>query len=129
MADTMHAPGCQPDPDRDPYVGCECGATIRPHMPTEAEVRSVWSFWRDYGGLTNAPHSATTEEAVAEFDRFLANVRAEAERKGAVEALREAAALCEDGPRVWVQKAGGRTKPIRLRDWLDDVADRIEAEG
>ncbi|WP_251153743.1 hypothetical protein [Cellulosimicrobium sp. Marseille-Q4280] len=23
-----HAGGCSPDPDRDPYIGCRCGATI-----------------------------------------------------------------------------------------------------
>lgn len=23
-----HAPGCQPDPDRDPYVGCECRISL-----------------------------------------------------------------------------------------------------
>lgn len=28
MPQIRHAAGCSPDPDRDPYVGCRCGATI-----------------------------------------------------------------------------------------------------
>lgn len=28
-APITHEPYCRADPDRDPYVGCECGATLR----------------------------------------------------------------------------------------------------
>jgi hypothetical protein len=28
MPPIRHAGGCSPDPDRDPYVGCRCGATV-----------------------------------------------------------------------------------------------------
>lgn len=80
MTTSMHAPGCQPNPDRDPYVGCECGATIRPYTPTEAEVR---------GGYVRNPMAPDPREfAEGAFDRFLAQVRAEARREGAAEALR-----------------------------------------
>ncbi|GMA26179.1 hypothetical protein GCM10025864_39380 [Luteimicrobium album] len=96
------------------------------YVPTEDEVRDTWvERW----GLNE-------REAAAEFDRFLAQVRAEAyeqarrdmqadfdasvdlyRREGAVVALREAADALSLTPSKWPWHV------LRAR------ADRIEAEG
>ncbi|MFC8732162.1 hypothetical protein ACFT5B_06870 [Luteimicrobium sp. NPDC057192] len=106
-----------------------------PYTPTEDEVRATYAYDESAPYFLNAA-------LAAEFDRFLAQVRAEARREGAVEALREAAdeTLRIDphwdsalwlADKVWTDGVGDlRTgQYVPVPDWLRDRADRIEAEG
>ena len=42
------------------------------YTPTSDEIRDIWTAWSDYGGLTSRPHSGTSDDRYAEFDRWLA---------------------------------------------------------
>ena len=54
--------------------------TKESYTPTTDEVRAVWREWNGYGGLINrvGPEPTTRAGMVAEFDRWLAKVKADA---------------------------------------------------
>lgn len=88
---------------------CELTADeVEPYTPTEDEVRIAYLS----GNVFTSDRAARDE-----FDRFLAQVRAEARREGAVFVLREAADGFADE---------GMTVSARI---LRRTADGIEAEG
>ena len=53
-----------------------------PFEPGADDFRQVWAAFNGYGGLVARPHSATMDEGYAEFDRWLAGVKADAWEAG-----------------------------------------------
>lgn len=50
------------------------------YTPTTNDIREVWAGFSEYGGLINRPSGTTTflDDRYAEFDRWLATVKAQA---------------------------------------------------
>ena len=46
--------------------------------PKADDFRQVWAAFNGYGGLVDRPHSVLMDEGYAEFDRWLAQVKADA---------------------------------------------------
>ena len=68
--------------------------------PTTDDFRQVWAAFNGYGGLVTRPHSVSMDEGYAEFDRWLAQVKADAWDEGHDAATDEA----PDGvwPDAWI---------------------------
>lgn len=109
--------------------------------PTTDEVRAVWREWNGYGGLIDrtGPEPTTRAGMVAEFDRWLDQVRAVARREGQTEGMRSTANWLDGGtPRAYgfqhpCDPPHMRTQPtereLRLMyavDAIREAADRIE---
>ena len=62
------------------------------YTPTTDEVRAVWREWNGYGGLIDrtGPEPTTRAGMVAEFDRWLAGVKADAWDEGEQAGMRRA---------------------------------------
>lgn len=67
-----------------------------PYAPTTSDFREVWAGFNGYGGLVARPHSVTTDEGYAEFDRWMAKVKAVAWRQGVIQGHD-----CTEGPECW----------------------------
>lgn len=48
------------------------------YKPSTEELRQVWGMFSEYGGLVDRPEETLIDERYAEFDRWLATVKAEA---------------------------------------------------
>lgn len=107
--------------------------------PKADDFRQVWAAFNGYGGLVDRPSSVSMDEGYAEFDAWLAKVKAEARREGEVEGMRSVATWLEGGtPRAWgfqhpCDPPGTRWEPNederRLLygvDAIREAADRIE---
>lgn len=67
-----------------------------PYAPTTSDFREVWAGFNGYGGLVARPHSVTTDEGYAEFDRWMAKVKAGAKREGMRQGWEEAVEKAAD---------------------------------
>lgn len=56
------------------------GAAMSEYVPTTGEIREVWAAFSDYGGLVvpdQLRHAPCWEDRLAEFDRWLNEVKAD----------------------------------------------------
>lgn len=106
--------------------------TDQPYTPTTTELIAAYDTERQ-----NDTFDSTWEKSKAEFFRwFRAKITAElaaAEQRGAargkIEGLREAATSIRDSKFANSVKPPSKKVQVKEADWLDALADRLEADG
>ena len=73
--------------------------------PTTDDFRQVWAAFNGYGGLVARPHSVLMDEGYAEFDRWLAGVKADAWDQGVRDHAAGYGMTPDPGPNPYRQEA------------------------
>ena len=109
--------------------------TAKPHTPNSRHIRkddytpSLEQMRDLYVRHADQLGIASGHVLHAEFDRFLTAAEQRGAARGKIEGLREAATSIRDSKFANSVKPPSKKVQVKEADWLDALADRLEADG